>query len=145
MEERASLEARTGGGGYIRPEASNRDAADSGYHSMRGSRFSPSRQRNATRPGEQESVSNGTTRKSSVDESGRQSLEKMKDLTIKDKSRNNSTSGGKSQRICQKCGIPLTGQFVRALGGTFHLDCFNCRVSRRAGFVLQPLTNDYHE
>ncbi|ROT37285.1 rho-type GTPase-activating protein [Sodiomyces alkalinus F11] len=31
------------------------------------------------------------------------------------------------QRICKKCGEPLTGQFVRALDGTFHLDCFKCR------------------
>ncbi|PWW79213.1 RhoGAP-domain-containing protein [Tuber magnatum] len=30
-------------------------------------------------------------------------------------------------RICQKCGNVLTGQFVRALGGTYHLDCFKCR------------------
>lgn len=30
-------------------------------------------------------------------------------------------------RICSKCGEPLTGQFVRALDGTFHLDCFKCR------------------
>lgn len=32
-------------------------------------------------------------------------------------------------RMCKKCGEPLTGQFVRALDGTFHLDCFKCRVS----------------
>jgi len=32
-------------------------------------------------------------------------------------------------RICKKCGESLTGQFVRALDGTFHLDCFKCRVS----------------
>lgn len=32
-------------------------------------------------------------------------------------------------RVCKKCGEPLTGQFVRALDGTFHLDCFKCRVS----------------
>lgn len=31
-------------------------------------------------------------------------------------------------RSCRKCGEPLTGQFVRALDGTFHLDCFKCRV-----------------
>lgn len=31
-------------------------------------------------------------------------------------------------RTCKKCGEPLTGQFVRALDGTFHLDCFRCRV-----------------
>ncbi|CAJ2501780.1 Uu.00g046330.m01.CDS01 [Anthostomella pinea] len=30
-------------------------------------------------------------------------------------------------RTCAKCGEPLTGQFVRALEGTFHLDCFKCR------------------
>jgi hypothetical protein len=31
-------------------------------------------------------------------------------------------------RVCKKCGLQLTGQFVRALDGTFHLDCFKCRV-----------------
>ncbi|KAF4500032.1 Rho-type GTPase-activating 1 [Fusarium agapanthi] len=30
-------------------------------------------------------------------------------------------------RTCQACGEPLTGQFVRALDGTFHLDCFKCQ------------------
>ncbi|KAK4192701.1 hypothetical protein QBC35DRAFT_199949 [Podospora australis] len=29
-------------------------------------------------------------------------------------------------RACNKCREPLTGQFVRALNGTFHLDCFKC-------------------
>lgn len=38
-----------------------------------------------------------------------------------------STSG--QVRTCKKCGESLTGQFVRALDGTFHLDCFRCRVS----------------
>lgn len=41
-------------------------------------------------------------------------------------------SGTKSpsgtSRICKKCGESLTGQFVRALGGTFHLECFRCEV-----------------
>jgi hypothetical protein len=35
-------------------------------------------------------------------------------------------SGGRSVRTCKKCGEALTGQFVRALGGTYHLDCFKC-------------------
>lgn len=35
-------------------------------------------------------------------------------------------SGGQL-RTCKKCGEGLTGQFVRALNGTFHLDCFKCR------------------
>jgi hypothetical protein len=33
-----------------------------------------------------------------------------------------------TSRICKKCGESLTGQFVRALGGTFHLECFKCNV-----------------
>ena len=32
------------------------------------------------------------------------------------------------QRICGKCQRHLTGQFVRALGDTFHLECFTCNV-----------------
>ncbi|TVY80455.1 Rho-type GTPase-activating protein [Lachnellula suecica] len=40
--------------------------------------------------------------------------------------RNGRTASGQL-RMCKKCGEPLTGQFVRALGGTFHLDCFRCR------------------
>lgn len=46
------------------------------------------------------------------------------------RSRTNGSTGRKSSngqgRICKKCGDSLTGQFVRALGGTFHLDCFKC-------------------
>nr|POF26120.1 rho-type gtpase-activating protein 1 [Quercus suber] len=30
------------------------------------------------------------------------------------------------QRVCGKCHLPLTGQFVRALGDTYHLECFTC-------------------
>lgn len=45
------------------------------------------------------------------------------------RSRTRSGKTGSGQlRVCKKCGDPLTGQFVRALGGTFHLDCFRCRV-----------------
>jgi len=47
----------------------------------------------------------------------------------RNRSRNRSarTTSGQT-RLCKKCEEPLTGQFVRALGGTFHLDCFRCRV-----------------
>ncbi|KAI9720698.1 MAG: hypothetical protein M1828_005578 [Chrysothrix sp. TS-e1954] len=31
-----------------------------------------------------------------------------------------------TSRLCGKCGGPLTGQFVRALESTFHLECFTC-------------------
>ncbi|KAK6584824.1 hypothetical protein PZA11_003048 [Diplocarpon coronariae] len=40
--------------------------------------------------------------------------------------RNGRTPSGQL-RLCKKCGEPLTGQFVRALEGTWHLDCFRCR------------------
>lgn len=42
------------------------------------------------------------------------------------RSRNGRTASG-NLRHCKKCGEVLTGQFVRALGGTFHLDCFRCQ------------------
>ncbi|KAK3902407.1 hypothetical protein C8A05DRAFT_33886 [Staphylotrichum tortipilum] len=38
-----------------------------------------------------------------------------------------SRSASGQARACKKCGEPLTGQFVRALDGTFHLECFKCR------------------
>ncbi|KAL2134762.1 hypothetical protein VTI74DRAFT_10918 [Chaetomium olivicolor] len=38
-----------------------------------------------------------------------------------------SRSASGQVRTCKKCGESLTGQFVRALDGTFHLDCFKCR------------------
>ncbi|EMC96355.1 hypothetical protein BAUCODRAFT_33682 [Baudoinia panamericana UAMH 10762] len=31
------------------------------------------------------------------------------------------------QRTCRKCNEVLSGQFVRALGATFHLECFTCQ------------------
>lgn len=34
----------------------------------------------------------------------------------------------KRTKICGKCGEGLTGQFVRALGDTYHLECFTCHV-----------------
>lgn len=51
------------------------------------------------------------------------------------RSRQRGKGMGKSSsgqiRICKMCGEPLEGQFVRALGGTFHLGCFKCRVSAK--------------
>ncbi|KAH7035293.1 RhoGAP domain-containing protein [Microdochium trichocladiopsis] len=48
-----------------------------------------------------------------------------------ERNRSRGRSGGRSGsgavRVCHKCGEQLTGQFVRALDGTFHLDCFKCR------------------
>lgn len=49
-----------------------------------------------------------------------------------------SRSASGQGRICKKCGESLTGQFVRALDGTFHLDCFKCRVSLLCQVLLDP-------
>lgn len=53
-------------------------------------------------------------------------------MPIRERSRTNGASGGRhgnsAPRICKKCDQTLTGQFVRALGGTYHLECFLCRV-----------------
>ncbi|RMJ23167.1 GTPase-activating protein [Aspergillus sp. HF37] len=49
--------------------------------------------------------------------------------TPRDRPRQNGRSNkspGSSHRVCKKCSEPLTGQFVRALGATFHLECFMC-------------------
>ncbi|KAL4892536.1 hypothetical protein BDV59DRAFT_202656 [Aspergillus ambiguus] len=40
--------------------------------------------------------------------------------------RPHTKSPGSTSRICKKCGDPLTGQFVRALSATYHLECFKC-------------------
>lgn len=41
-----------------------------------------------------------------------------------------SSSGHRrTAQLCAKCNLPMTGQFVRALGTVFHLDCFRCQVS----------------
>ncbi|BGO94074.1 hypothetical protein NBRC10512_003707 [Rhodotorula toruloides] len=57
-----------------------------------------------------------------------------------ERGRDDGTPGGKAERrekdrsrkermaaaTCAKCELPMTGQFVRALGTVYHLDCFRC-------------------
>ncbi|KAL0938923.1 rho GTPase activator [Colletotrichum truncatum] len=57
---------------------------------------------------------------------GRDGESRQSDERSRSKGRGGRSASGQ-QRICKKCGEPLTGQFVRALDGTFHLDCFKCR------------------
>ena len=96
----------------------------------------PSRQRFMSQPPEPNDTRNpnGSSAHSGPDARNGRSKDINQELPVRERSRNNGTpGGGKSShsgpRICQKCGENLTGQFVRALGGTFHLDCFRCRVS----------------
>ena len=83
---------------------------------------------------EEENSTNGSLPPSPVDGRSGRSVENTQNLPIRERSRsrNNGGAGTKgsiaSRRVCKKCGESLTGQFVRALGGTYHLDCFRCRV-----------------
>lgn len=57
-------------------------------------------------------------------------------------SRDRSRPNGKqSNRICAKCGGHLTGQFVRALGGTYHLECFTCHVRNAETRTFYAIAN----
>jgi len=53
-------------------------------------------------------------------------------LSVSTNSRKESSSSSgeireRVKQICSKCGLPIPGQFVRALGTVFHLDCFKCQ------------------
>lgn len=56
---------------------------------------------------------------------GNRDMESYKIERNRSRNRGHRTPSG-TQRVCKKCELPLTGQFVRALDGTFHLDCFRC-------------------
>ena len=62
--------------------------------------------------------------------SRRRSREETLEVGPRDQSRPNGTTRRPSERsrVCGKCGGHLTGQFVRALGDTYHLECFTCHV-----------------
>jgi len=69
------------------------------------------------------------TRYSTESRSGRKRSLGASGTNERSRSRTNGSTGKSSNgtvRTCRKCGDALTGQFVRALGGTFHLDCFKC-------------------
>ena len=88
------------------------------------------RQRNGNSAGSTHQVSNGTTLPPNVDAQNSRDNNQPQTLPARERSRTNGAPGGKSggPRVCKKCDQPLTGQFVRALGGTYHLECFLCRV-----------------
>ncbi|KAL9584692.1 MAG: hypothetical protein Q9203_004564 [Teloschistes exilis] len=77
--------------------------------------------------GGDEQLSNGNLSDSST--GGRPGRDRdritTQNLPIRERSRTNGSNGAK--RICDRCGEPLLGQFVRAMGGMFHLECFMCR------------------
>ena len=96
-----------------------------------------------------DSNGNGHMQPPSLDARNGRPRDMTQNLPTRELSRNNSTPGDSpsgalatlpatkpAKRICKKCGESLTGQFVRALGGTFHLECFLCRVR-----IYDPVMN----
>lgn len=39
---------------------------------------------------------------------------------------NAGTTTKRRRKVCKTCGLDITGQFVRALNASFHVDCFRC-------------------
>ncbi len=76
---------------------------------------------------------------------GRPSTEQQQNGAFEDKPRTNgSKRTSKTTRICGKCGQGLTGQFVRALEDTFHLECFTCHVSIEPHSEICRITISHH-
>ncbi|KAL8882215.1 MAG: hypothetical protein Q9198_000749 [Flavoplaca austrocitrina] len=129
-ERRPSTERRRADAGYNNkgpyrqpPHDSNNQysqPSNNAYHAS-----STPRTRHAG--GSEEQLSNGNLSDSST--GGRYGRDKDRIFTnnipIRERSRTNGSTGQK--RICDKCGDPLLGQFVRAMSGMFHLECFMCR------------------
>ena len=124
-EERQSIDRRAGDEGYgsrsnIRSQNQYPPVGTNGYE-----RMDKQRQRVGGESGRDDSVMNG---------SPTVGAENTQTLPYRDRSRTRTNGGAAPKtsngtlRVCKKCGESLTGQFVRALGGTFHLECFKCRV-----------------
>jgi LIM domain len=50
-------------------------------------------------------------------------------LSTGDKKQAGGSRKPSGSRVCAKCGKSLSGQFVRALDATYHLECFTCHVN----------------
>lgn len=141
-EDRPPTDRIPGAGGYssqsghqqpqIQPTSQPQNQAYSG----RANGFGPAnvgKQRSNGDPGAgSDRVPNGNLAAPSGEGRDARNRDVSQNMPIRERSRTNGASGGRSgnsaQRICKKCDQPLTGQFVRALGGTYHLECFLCRV-----------------
>lgn len=67
----------------------------------------------------------------------RRSKDESQNTELREQSRPTaSRRPSERSRICGKCGGHLTGQFVRALGDTYHLECFTCHVRGMISFPL---------
>lgn len=78
----------------------------------------------------QRQPSNNALERTQESEGGsRRSSERPRAASGKDRQEaNGSRRPSHTTRICGKCEGQLTGQFVRALENTYHLECFTCNV-----------------
>jgi LIM domain len=77
-------------------------------------------------------VSTESNKSRGADEHKMRDLENTRVAGVRDRGRPNGggRSASSTTKQCKKCGEPLLSQFVRALGATYHLDCFKCKVSK---------------
>lgn len=133
---RADRPADSGYASQWSPQHNPNENNTGSYPQPRGNGYNTSdvsQQRFMSVPREDEQMSNGGHPASPVDGRNGREQDQTKNITIRERSRNNGSAGRKNSsgtlRLCRKCDEALTGQFVRALGGTFHLECFKCQVS----------------
>ena len=142
MNGRPSTERRSGDAVYGAREVNERTnhsaTQEDSQRAVNGrSSMDQQRQRFLGLAAREDQMSNTSLPPSPLDGRGGREREFSQNMPIRERSRTNGSTNGKSSRgtlrICTKCAEPLTGQYVRALGGTFHLDCFKCQASLSRG------------
>lgn len=138
MNGRPSKERRSGDGGYGPREGyerpNNSTTQEDSQRAVNGRRSTDQqRQRFLGLATREDQMSNDSLPPSPADGRSGRDRELSQNMPIRERSRTNGSTNGKNSsgtlRVCTKCVEPLTGQYVRALGGTFHLECFKCQVS----------------
>jgi hypothetical protein len=138
LNGRTSTERRSGDGSYGAREVYERTnhstTQEESQRPSNGRRSTDQQRQRFLGPASRDDqTANGTLAPSPVDGRSARERELSQNMPIRERSRTNGSTNGKSStgilRICSKCAEPLTGQYVRALGGTFHLECFKCQVS----------------
>lgn len=77
---------------------------------------------------------------SAAQDRSRPSLDRPHDHGSKERSKSGGRRpSGHHQRTCGKCQRALTGQFVRALGDTYHLECFTCHVGSAKLTIVESM------
>ena len=142
-------DSRNIAGGYSAQDQSRQELMNSTNQAMNTSTGSnsnsqPQQQKSGVSSHGGSGMSQGNIPGNSQNIGGTRDSENPRDLAVREKPQPRG-GGGKSssQRTCMKCNLPLTGQFVRAIGGTFHLECFKCQVNTRDKHLLSARTDTF--